>query len=147
MHVPPGFQTSQTNGKVLRLRRSLYGLKQSLRAWFDRFRQSMLKRSYIQSNADHTLFFKHATGKVAILIVYVDDIVITRDDVTEIVDLKKYLAQEFEVKDLWQLKYLIFSWNKNLMWTKGDVSIPTKIYFRSTKGDWNARISSRNHIY
>ena len=36
---------------------------------------------------------------------YVDDIVITRDDITEIVDLKKYLAQEFEVKDLGQLKY------------------------------------------
>jgi len=68
MHIPPGFETSQTNGKVLRLCRSLYGLKQSPRAWFDRFRQSMLKRGYIQSNADHTLFFKHAVGKVAILI-------------------------------------------------------------------------------
>ena len=107
MHIPPGFETSQTNGEVLRLHRSLYRLKQSPRAWFDRFRQSMLKRGYIQSNADHTLFFKHATGKVAILIVYVDDIVITRDDVTEIVDLKKYLAQEFEVKDLGQLKYFL----------------------------------------
>ena len=52
----------------------------------------MLKRGYIQSNADHTLFFKYAAGKVAILIVYVDDIVITGDDITEIVDLKKYLA-------------------------------------------------------
>ena len=107
----------------------------------------MLKRGYIQSNADHTLFFKHATGKVAILIVYVDDIVITRDDVTEIVDLKKYLAQEFEVKDLGQLKYFIYFWNENLMWTKGDVSIPTKIYFRSTKGDSNAWMSSRSHTY
>ena len=67
----------------------------------------MLKRGYIQSNADHTLFFKYAAGKVAILIVYVDDIVITGDDITEIVDLKKYLDQEFEVKDLGQLKYFI----------------------------------------
>jgi hypothetical protein len=58
MHIPPGFETSQTNGKVLRLHRSLYGLKQSPRAWFDRFRQSMLKRGYLQSNADHTLFYK-----------------------------------------------------------------------------------------
>ena len=107
MHIPPGFETGQTNGKVLRLCRSLYGLKQSPRAWFDRFRQSMLKRGYIQSNADHTLFYKHATSKVAILIVYVDDIVITRNDIAEIVDLKKYLAQEFEVKDLGQLKYFL----------------------------------------
>jgi len=67
----------------------------------------MLKRGYIQSNADHTLFYKHATSKVAILIVYVDDIVITGNDIAEIVDLKKYLAQEFEVKDLGQLKYFL----------------------------------------
>jgi len=107
MHIPLGFETNQTNGKVLRLHRSLYGLKQSPRAWFDRFKQSMLKRDYIQSNADHTLFFKHAAGKVAILIVYVDDIVITGDDIVEIVNLKKYLAQEFEVKNLGQLKYFL----------------------------------------
>ena len=67
----------------------------------------MLKRGYLQSNADHTLFYKHATSKVAILIVYVDDIVITGNDIAEIVDLKKYLAQEFEVKDLGQLKYFL----------------------------------------
>jgi hypothetical protein len=107
MHIPPGFETNQTNGKVLRLHRSLYRLKQSPRAWFDRFRQSMLKRGYLQSNADHTLFYKHATGKVAILIVYVDDIVITGDDFIEISHLKKYLAQEFEVKDLGRLRYFL----------------------------------------
>jgi hypothetical protein len=107
MHIPPGFETNLTNGKVLRLHRSLYGLKQSPRAWFDRFRQPMLKRGYLQSNADHTLFYKHATGKVAILIVYVDDIVITGDDFIEISHLKKYLAQEFEVKDLGRLRYFL----------------------------------------
>ena len=32
MHIPPGFETNQTNGKVLRLHQSLYGLKQSPRA-------------------------------------------------------------------------------------------------------------------
>ena len=63
MHIPPGFETNQTYGKVLRLHISLYGLKQSPRAWFDRFRRSMLKRGYFQSNADHTLFYKHDTGK------------------------------------------------------------------------------------
>ena len=107
MHIQPNFETSQTNGKVLRLCRSLYGLKQSPRAWYDRFRNTILKRGYIKSNVDHTLFFKHAISKVPILKVYVDDIVITRDDITEIVDLKKYLTQEFEVKDLGQLKYFL----------------------------------------
>jgi transposase InsO family protein len=107
MHIPPGFNTNQTTGKVLRLYRSLYGLKQSPRAWFDRFRRAILKKGYCQSNADHTLFYKRNIGKITILIVYVDDIVITGDDHEEIAHLKKHLAQEFEVKDLGQLRYFL----------------------------------------
>jgi hypothetical protein len=53
----------------------------------------MLKRGYIQSDANHTQFFKHVTSKVAILIVYVNDIMITGDDIVGIVvALKNYLA-------------------------------------------------------
>ena len=42
MDVPPGFEDSKTEGKVCRLKKSLYGLKQSPRAWFERFMQAML---------------------------------------------------------------------------------------------------------
>lgn len=107
MEIPLGFETNQTIGKVLRLHRSLYGLKQSPRAWFDRFRQAMLKMGYSQSNADHTLFFKCGMNKISILIVYVDDIVITGDDIEEITRLKSHLAKEFEVKDLGRLRYFL----------------------------------------
>ena len=107
MHIPPGFETNQTNGKILRLRRSLYGLKQSPRAWFERFRRAILKKGYYQSNADHTLFYKQNMGKIAMLIVYVDDIVITGDNHEEISHLKTHLAQEFEVKDLGHLRYFL----------------------------------------
>uniref|UniRef100_A0A8R7PAF0 Reverse transcriptase Ty1/copia-type domain-containing protein n=1 Tax=Triticum urartu TaxID=4572 RepID=A0A8R7PAF0_TRIUA len=107
MHIPPGFDTAQTKDKVLRLHRSLYGLKQSPRAWFDRFRRSLLKMGYHQSNADHTLFYKRNMSKLAILIVYVDDIIITGDDTKEIEYLKMRLAKEFEVKDLGQLRYFL----------------------------------------
>jgi Reverse transcriptase (RNA-dependent DNA polymerase) len=41
MEVPPGFGTKQTVGKVCRLKKSLYGLKQFPRAWFDRFRKAI----------------------------------------------------------------------------------------------------------
>lgn len=41
MEIPPGFGTSQTHGKFLRLRKSLYGLKQSPWAWFDQFHCAM----------------------------------------------------------------------------------------------------------
>ena len=108
MDIPPGFEDSKTKGKVCRLRKSLYGLKQSPRAWFERFTQAMLKYGFKQSQGDHTLFIRHSSqGKVTVLIVYVDDIVLTGDDVEDMQELKKYLAKEFEIKDLGNLKYFL----------------------------------------
>ncbi|KAK2965913.1 hypothetical protein RJ640_005329 [Escallonia rubra] len=50
--------------------------------------------------------WKHSTdGKIAILIVYVDDIILTGDDTAEIERLKQCLASEFEIKDLGSLKF------------------------------------------
>jgi hypothetical protein len=107
MAIPPGFSSSQTEGKVCRLKKALYGLKQSPRAWFDRFLKAMLRFGYKQSHADHTMFIKRSNGKIAILIVYVDDIIMTGDDVNEITSLKALLAQEFEIKDLGSMKYFL----------------------------------------
>ena len=47
--IPPGLEDSKTKGKVCRLKKSLYGLKQSPRAWFERFTQAMLKYGFKQS--------------------------------------------------------------------------------------------------
>ena len=107
MEIPPGFSTPQMIGKVCRLKKSLYGLKQSPRAWFDRFRQAVCSMGYKQCNGDHTVFYRHAQTHITILAVYVDDIVITGDDVEEIQRLKNRLRKEFEVKDLGQLKYFL----------------------------------------
>ena len=74
------------------MKKILYGLKQSPRAWFDRFSKAMTSFGYQQSNADHTLFIKHHKGKITLLIVYVDNIVMTGDDKEEMARLKKLLA-------------------------------------------------------
>lgn len=107
MEIPPGFNSRETEGKVCKLKKSLYGLKQSPRAWFGRFRKGICSLGYQQSNADHTLFFKRHHDKITILTVYVDDIVITGDDVEEISYLKKMMAKIFEVKDLGYLHYFL----------------------------------------
>ncbi|CAN1305751.1 Copia protein [Linum perenne] len=107
MKVPAGM-SSEKPGFVCKLRKALYGLKQSPRAWFERFTNAVKSGGYKQCQTDHTLFVKHNTGgKISILIVYVDDIIITGDDYTEIADLKKKLAAEFEIKDLGHLKYFL----------------------------------------
>ena len=98
---------SSCKGEVCKLKKSLYGLKQSPRAWFGRFSTTMKEFGYKQSNSDHTLFIKHKEGKVTALIVYVDDMVLTGDDPCEMKALQEYLATKFEMKDLGQLKYFL----------------------------------------
>ncbi|RVW12990.1 putative mitochondrial protein [Vitis vinifera] len=62
----------------------------------------------LASQADHTVFYKHSKdGKIAILIVYVDDIVLTGSDKEELERLKRRLAVEFEIKDLGASKYFL----------------------------------------
>jgi len=107
MELPPGFSKPKINGKVCRLKKYLYGLKQSPRAWFDRFRRALCGMGYKQCNGDHTVFYRHSGRRIALLAVYVDDIIITGDDEVEIKRMKENLSKEFEVKDLGQLKYFL----------------------------------------
>ncbi|CAL8996419.1 unnamed protein product [Prunus brigantina] len=108
MDLPPGCNFTRDKGnQVCKLKKSLYGLKQSPRAWFGRFTKSMKFFGYTQSNADHTLFLKRDGKKLTALIVYVDDIVVTGNDTGEQLKLQKYLSQEFEMNDLGDLKYFL----------------------------------------
>ena len=93
---------------VCKLEKALYGLKQSPRAWFSRFSNVMTSLGYKQSQGDHTLFFKHSVSReVTILMVYVDDIIVTDDDKREQQKLNECLAAEFEIKILGKLKYFL----------------------------------------
>ncbi|KAM1782481.1 hypothetical protein ACFX11_040944 [Malus domestica] len=67
----------------------------------------MKKFGYIQSHSDHTLFLKRQNGKLTALIIYVDDMIMNGDDQNEIQRLQKYLAVEFEMKELGELKYFL----------------------------------------
>ncbi|KAL9995478.1 putative RNA-directed DNA polymerase [Helianthus debilis subsp. tardiflorus] len=107
MEAPPGFIEGFKPGEVCRLKKSLYGLKQSPRAWFGRFTIAMKKYGYKQSNSDHTLFLKQRGKLITCLIIYVDDMIVTGNDEEEIKRLKVNLFSEFEMKDLGRLKYFL----------------------------------------
>ncbi|RVX12822.1 Retrovirus-related Pol polyprotein from transposon RE1 [Vitis vinifera] len=108
MDLPPGCMVSEKQcQKVCKLKKSLYGLKQSPRAWFGRFTKSMRAFGYRQSNSDHTLFLKKQHGKITALIIYVNDMVVTGNDPEERKALQNYLSREFEMKDLGPLKYFL----------------------------------------
>ncbi|KAM2035444.1 hypothetical protein ACFX16_038537 [Malus domestica] len=67
----------------------------------------MRNYGFKQTQVDHTLFLKHDRSKLTALIVYVDDMVVSGNDVEEIQKLQKYLAKEFEMNDLGILKYFL----------------------------------------
>ena len=54
MNIPPRFE-GNTSNKVCKLKNALYWLKQSPRAWFERFAKVMKEFGYKQSQDDHTL--------------------------------------------------------------------------------------------
>ena len=68
----------------------------------------MKANGYKQSQGNHTFFIKHSTsGGITTLIVYVDDIIVTRNDEKEKNTLKQCLTKEFEIKDFGKLKYFL----------------------------------------
>ena len=78
MEQPPSFVAQGESGLVCKLRRSLYGVKQSSRAWFSRFSSMVQEFGMIRSTTDHSVFYHHSsTGQCIYLVVYVDDIIIT----------------------------------------------------------------------
>src|SRR5436189_1237414 len=105
MQPPPGVACPQ--GHVCRFRRALYGLKQAPCAWFERFRRSLLAIGFTQSMADYAMFCQTTPTRVVILILYVDDMVITGSDPDAISSLKQHLQSEFEMKDLGFLRYFL----------------------------------------
>lgn len=74
---------------------------------FGRFTKALKKHGYSEGQLDHTLFVKHSLDGKAILIVYVNDIILIGDFEEEMIKLKKFLAKEFEIKDLGVLKYFL----------------------------------------
>ena len=58
MEQPKGFVQNRNKKFVCRLKKSLYGLKQSLRQWYKKFNSFMMSQNYIRSEYDHCVYFK-----------------------------------------------------------------------------------------
>ncbi|CAM8966664.1 unnamed protein product [Rhodiola kirilowii] len=78
MLTPPGFySTEKQQGLVCKLHKSIYGLKQASRQWFSRFSDSLIDFGFKQSLEDYSLFTLTKDNHFIILLVYVDDVVLT----------------------------------------------------------------------
>ena len=108
MKLSPGY--SHPSGfphRVFRLRRALYGLKQAPQAWFAKFSFTISQHGFSDSSIDKALFLRRSGHVITILLLYVDDMIITSDDMQGIQDLKHFLGCQFEMKDLGPLNYFL----------------------------------------
>uniref|UniRef100_A0A2N9GD76 CCHC-type domain-containing protein n=1 Tax=Fagus sylvatica TaxID=28930 RepID=A0A2N9GD76_FAGSY len=106
MTPPPGY-CPKGETRVCRLRKSLYGLKQASRNWFFKLTTVLLDAGFTQSQADHSLFTLVSTTSITIVLVYVDDILVAGNDLSQIETFKHALSTNFKTKDLGPLKYFL----------------------------------------
>lgn len=99
MTALPGLFSSSTS-EVCKLNRSLYGLNQAPHAWFEKLRTTSLQFQSVQSQYDSSLFLHKTSQKIVILLIYVDDIVITRTDSLLISHLQQQLHDSFHIGQL-----------------------------------------------
>lgn len=84
MEQPRGFESQRPKDYVCKLKKALYGLKQAPRAWYGKIAEFLVQSGFSVAPADSSLFVKFQEGKLAIVLVYVDDLIITGDDEDEI---------------------------------------------------------------
>ncbi|XP_059315701.1 uncharacterized protein LOC132066399 [Lycium ferocissimum] len=106
MSLPEGSHR-QGEKRVCKLLKSLYGLKQASRQWNIKLTTALIGAGYSQSSHDHSLFTKQKGRGMVLVLIYVDDLLITGSCPTLIEETKKYLQSQFKVKDLGILKYFL----------------------------------------
>nr|CAE02261.2 OSJNBb0058J09.8 [Oryza sativa Japonica Group] len=100
MDQPDGFVVEGQEGKVCKLLKSLYGLKQAPKQWHEKFDKTLTSTGFAVNEADKCVYYRHGGGEGVILCLYVDDILIFGTNLEVINDVKSFLSQNFDMKDL-----------------------------------------------
>jgi hypothetical protein len=101
MKQPKGFFQDYNKRFVCKLKKSLYGLRQSPRKWYKKFDSFMVSLNLIRSEYDNRVYFKKFENDMfIILVLYVDDMLVESKSMVEINRLKAQLARVFDMKDL-----------------------------------------------
>nr|KAJ0196275.1 hypothetical protein LSAT_V11C700361250 [Lactuca sativa] len=106
MSLPPGYYSSNDT-RVCKLTKSLYGLKQAPRKWNEKLCASLFMFGFRQSVSDYSLFIWKVEGSITVLLVYVDDIILTGNSEIELQKVKSFMNSQFLIKDLGTLKYFL----------------------------------------
>lgn len=105
MRQPPGFE--QGNNKVLRLKKSLYGLKQAAKIWNETFHKVLTENKCVQNETDKCLYVKKDQKDVCYLLIHVDDVLVASNSETMINKLMESVACSFELRNLGGAKHYL----------------------------------------
>eukprot|EP00253_Pinus_taeda_P018048 PITA_18048 len=104
---PLGYEKKGQEHKLCRLKKALYGLKQAPRAWYSRINSYLLENGFDKCEGEPTVYIKEKDGKLLIVVLYVDDVIFTRNDVCLIENFKTFMKEEFEMTDMGFLRYFL----------------------------------------
>ncbi|KAL9275664.1 Retrovirus-related Pol polyprotein from transposon RE1-like protein, partial [Drosera capensis] len=109
MHLPASYvhQGRKHAQSVCRLNKSIYGLKKASRNWYAKFSGALQSFGFRHSTSDHSLFVITSGLHITLVMIYVDDMIITGSDPIHIEKVKAFIRSKFSIKDLSQLKYLL----------------------------------------
>jgi hypothetical protein len=104
MIIPASFPNAEQTCKLLR---ALYGLRQASRAWYSRIDNFLTNLGLTRSNEDPNLYYSIRNGLYTIILLYINDIIITGDDEIHISKLKKQMMTSFKMSDLGDANYYL----------------------------------------
>ena len=107
MQQPNGFVCQGKEEHVCRLKKSIYGLKQSPRCWNLTLDTCLKKLNFVQTASDPCIYYRKTGGDIMYIGVYVDDIILAGRTVKQLEEIKRDLSQEFDIKDLGKLRYFL----------------------------------------
>eukprot|EP00253_Pinus_taeda_P025111 PITA_25111 len=106
MEQPTGFIQTDSS-LVCQLKKSLYGLKQAPRAWYAKMDNFILDTGFSRCHSNNTVYTKKVGKSLIILVLYVDDLILTGSDPNLINHVKSNLKKKFEMIDLGHLHYFL----------------------------------------
>jgi hypothetical protein len=100
MKQPEGFVVKGKKELVCKLKKSLYGLKQSPRMWYQNFDTYILGLGFVRSRVDHCVYSKQVGNHFIYVVLYVDDMLLVGNNMDVIKEVKSQLSSKFDMKDL-----------------------------------------------
>ena len=107
MMQPEGFVDPTNAGKICKLQKSIYGLKQTSRSWNIRFDEVVQGFGFIKNEEEACVYKKESGSSVAFLILYVDDILLIGNNIPMLESIKTSLKNSFSMKDLGEAAYIL----------------------------------------